>query len=81
MPSRGFWLGHDNESDLSERVNDSKATPLTQSKRGKHVGIAVLDQSDGLILPALVLTTCAVDIPEKKCQKSAKDGRIAITPR
>lgn len=45
------------------------------------MGIAVLDQSDSLILPALVLTMCAVDIPEKKCQKSAKDGRIAITPR
>lgn len=45
------------------------------------MGIAVLDQSDGLVLPALVLTTCAVDIPEKKCQKSAKDRRIAITPR
>lgn len=36
------------------------------------MGIAVLDQGDGLALPTLVRTMSAIDIPEKHARKQQK---------
>lgn len=36
------------------------------------MGIAVLDQGDGLALPTLVLTMSAIDIPEKRARNQQK---------
>lgn len=53
-------------------MNESKATSPEWYTRGKHMGIAVLDQGDGLALPTLVLTMSAIDIPEKRARKQQK---------